>query len=103
MSDLIARPRPPGGALIARSSVRRQLPTGTDVVNQSALEGGEGEGVAEEVGRQVEAGVQFAVNYLRGDRTCFIAIKSDTLVRMVTLTNVNVRTGPGQSRVGHSS
>ena len=34
---------------------------------------------------------------------CLIDIKSDTMIRMVTLTNVDTRAGPGQSRVGHFS
>ena len=35
---------------------------------------------------------------------CLIGIKSDTLIRMVAFTNVDIRAGPGQSRVGqHSS
>ena len=34
---------------------------------------------------------------------CLIGIKSDTLIRMVTLTNMAIRAGPGQSQVVHSS
>ena len=39
-------------------SVRRQFLTGADVVNQSALEGGEGGRDGRTLGRQVEVGVQ---------------------------------------------
>ena len=80
MSDLIARPRPPRGALSARvvSTARRQLPTGADVVNRSALEGGEGKGWPS-IG--AAGGGWCAVKYGETEAEgCLIGIKSDTLM-----------------------
>ena len=47
-SGLLARPRPPLGALSACVVTTAPAPGGADMVNQSALEGGEG--VAEQLG-----------------------------------------------------
>ena len=73
-----------------------------------ALEGGEGRGVAEQWGvrgRSVSScTVHCAVKYVETEaEDCSMDMKSDTLIRMVTLTNVDIRAGPGQSRAGHSS
>ena len=57
VSGVVARPRPPCGALSARV-----VSTAQDVVNQSALECREGGGWRA-LGRQVDDGVQCAAKY----------------------------------------
>ena len=48
--------------------------------------------------------VQCAVKYGEIEAEgCLIGIKSDKLIGMVALTNVDFRAGPGQRRVWHSS
>ena len=71
-------------------------------VHPSALGGGEGRGGLA-VGQQVEVGVQCAVKHGETEAEgCFIGVKSDTLIRIMALTNVDFRAGPEQNRAGHS-
>ena len=74
LSGLIARPRSPRGALSAHV-VRTAPASGADVVNQSALEGGEGRPSIVTGG-----GGWCAVNYGETEAEgCLIGIKSDVL------------------------
>ena len=74
---LIAMPRPPRVRML-EPSVRCQLPKGADIVNQSALEGGEGEGWPSS---GAACGDRCAVKYGETEAGgCLIGIKSDTLI-----------------------
>ena len=93
---MVARPRPPHGALLVRVVSTAPAPKG-DGRRESVCARRRG-GVAESSG--AAGGGWCAVSgQTRGDRGCLIGIKSDVLIRTVTLTNVDFRAGPGQSRV----
>ena len=94
VSGLITKLHPPRGALSVRAvSAAPASATGAGVVSRTALEGGEGEGMAEHRGGRW----RLVCSQVRGDRSLglFDRNKSDTLISMVALANVDFRAGPG--------
>ena len=106
LSGVVARPRPPSGALIGRVVI-----SASSVVSTAPAPKGDGRwesvctrrwgGVAEQWDSRWRLGC--GVQSSTGHRSSSIGIKSDALIWMVALTNVDFRSGPWQSRVGHYS
>ena len=97
VSGVVARPRPPRGALSARVVSTASAPDGAGRRESvcAGRRGGGGGGRA--VGRQVEADVQSST---AGDRSCLICIKSDSMIRMVPLTTWIFAACPGEAGLG---
>ena len=100
MSSVVTRPRPLRGALSARVVSTAAAPDGEGVVNQSVMEGGKREGVAEQCrGRwRLVCGVQSGT----GRPKLFDRHKIGYVDSNAALTNKDFRAGSKQSRVGHS-
>ena len=91
VSGVAARPRPPRGALSAKIVSTASAPDG-DGRRESVCAGRRGGGrVAEQWGGRW----RLVRSQVRGDRSCVIGTKSDTLIRMVALTNMDFPAGNG--------